>query len=464
MTSRTALTAALSAAAIAALVPALAWPAGGNAPFVSLAEVTGSIDPGSGGFLLEAIHDAETSGAEALIVRLDTPGGLLSTTRDVVQAELSSRVPIVFWVGPPGARAGSAGVFLTLAANVAAMAPSTNIGAAHPVGLGGGGKSAGRAERGDDKGEGKGEDDESAMARKVENDTAAWVQGIAERRSRNVEWAQQAVRESVSITASKALELKVIDLVAEDVPELLTRLDGRKVTLGAGEARTLHTAGAEIRKVSWSVRFRLLHFLADPEIAYLIGMLGVLGILAELYHPGSIVPGVVGAMCIVIAAISFQMMPINAGALALILLGVGLLAAEMYVGGHGAFIIAGAVCIVIGSLLLVGHVGSGWFADHDYGIGWRDVAPVALALVLISFTLVTKVKRSTRGKLLNGPSALVGLIGEVRDPIDAGAPGSLLVNGELWSARSKDAIQPGAKACVLSVDGLVLEVRAESPV
>src|SRR4051794_4780603 len=201
------------------------------AAFVAYAEVTGSVDPGSGNFLIEAIKDAQDKGAEALVVRLDTPGGLLSTTREIVQAELSAKVPIVFWVGPPGARAGSAGVFLTLAAHVAAMAPSTNIGAAHPVGLGGGGGEK------DDKGQ------IEAMAKKIENDTAAFVRAIAERRSRNVDWAEKAVRESVSITASQALQQRVIDLVAEDVPELLRKIDGREVHVG-GETRRLHTAGA----------------------------------------------------------------------------------------------------------------------------------------------------------------------------------------------------------------------------
>jgi membrane-bound serine protease (ClpP class) len=467
---------------VIALAALVALAASGRPAFVSLAEVAGSIDPGSGGYLVEAIHEAETSGAEALIVRLDTPGGLLSTTRDVVQAELSSRVPIVFWVGPPGARAGSAGVFLTLAANVAAMAPSTNIGAAHPVGIGGGSPrrekddrdqgNGGRAKGGKGKGgkdkgtradgdvEGPG-DDVSAMARKVENDTAAFVEGIAERRSRNVEWARQAVRESVSITATKALELKVIDLLAEDLPELLGKIDGRSVALTGGESRTLHTAGAEIRPAQWSVRHRVLHFLADPEIAYLIGMLGLLGILAELYHPGTVVPGVLGAMCLLIAATAFQMLPINAGALALIVLGVGLVAAELYVGGHGGFIVAGALCVVIGSLLLVGRVGSGWFADRDYGIGWRVVVPVGISLLLIGLTLVAKVNRSSRNRLSTGASGLVGQVGEVRDAISAGTAGRVLVNGELWSARSKEPLPLGARARVLKVEGLMLEVTAE---
>ena len=293
------------------------------APVVHYAEFTGSVDPGSGAFLIAAIHDAQEKGAETLVVRLDTPGGLLSTTRDIVQAELNAKVPIVFWVGPPGARAGSAGVFLTMAAHVAAMAPSTNIGAAHPVEI-----------LGSSPEEKKG--DRSAIFQKLENDTAAFVRGIAERRSRNVEWAEKAVRESESITASKALELHVIDLTAEDLPELLRKIDGRKVDLGGGDRRTLHTASAEIRNVPWAVKDQVLHGIANPEVAFLIFGLGVIGVMLELFHPGTIVPGVVGGICLLVAAIAFQMLPVNIGALLLIALGIAFFIAEMYVGTmHG---------------------------------------------------------------------------------------------------------------------------------
>src|SRR5947208_2412615 len=221
------------------------------ASFVAYAELTGSVDPGSARYLIDAIHDAEAQGAEALIIRMDTPGGLLSSTRDIVQAELSAKVPVVVWVGPPGARAGSAGVFITLAAHVAAMAPSSNIGAAHPVGIGGDAK----------------DPDTQTLVKKIENDTAAFIHGIAERRSRNVDWAEKAVRESVSITASEAVREKVVDLVAEDVTELLKKIDGQKVQLVGGETRRLKTAGAELRPVEWTVRDRVLHALADPQIA-----------------------------------------------------------------------------------------------------------------------------------------------------------------------------------------------------
>jgi membrane-bound serine protease (ClpP class) len=420
-------------------------------PVIELAEVTGSIDPGSAAHLIEAIRGAQARGVEALVVRLDTPGGLLSSTRDIVQEELSARVPIVFWVGPPGARAGSAGVFLTLAAHVAAMAPSTNIGAAHPVGIGGSDPDGEKDEK-DGKQRGPG-----VMLKKIENDTAAFVQGIAERRSRNVEWAIKSVRESVSVTASKALELKVIDLIAEDLPALLRELDGRKVQLAKGESRVLRTAGAEIRPVKWAVRDQVLHGIADPQIAYLIAMLGVLGILAELYHPGAIVPGVVGGICILIAAVAFQMLPVRIGAVALIGVAVALFVAELKVGGHGGFIAAGAVSLVIGSLLLVGHVSPGFYADADFGLSWKMVAPVGAAFGLIAYGLASKIGRARGHRPLTGGDELVGETGEVKEPVGPDA-GLILILGELWKARSAQPLPVGAKARVLAVRGLRLEV------
>jgi membrane-bound serine protease (ClpP class) len=414
------------------------------ATFVLYAQFTGSVDPGSAAHLIDAIHAAERQGAEALVVRLDTPGGLLSATRDAVQAELSAKVPIVFWVGPPGARAGSAGVFLTLAANVAAMAPSSNIGAAHPVDLFG-------SEKPDD-----GKPD--TMRLKMENDTAAFVRGIAERRSRNVEWAEKSVRDSESVTASKALELHVIDLIAEDIPELLQKIDGRRV----GDV-TLHTAGVELREMPWTVRDRVLHTLADPEIVFLIGILGIAGILIEMFVPGTWVPGVTGAVCLLIAAVGLQMLPVHVGALALVLLGAGLFAAELYVGGHGGFIAAGAVCIVIGSLLLIGHIDSKFYADPDFGLSLKFVAPLGLALAAIAGSLAWKVSRSTRMPLSTGAHSLVGEVGTASEAIGTDG-GAVLVSGELWKALSASPIPKGERARVLSVRGLTLEVAPESAI
>jgi membrane-bound serine protease (ClpP class) len=406
------------------------------ASFVAYAELTGSVDPGSARYLIDAMHDAEAQGAEAVVIRMDTPGGLLAATRDIVQAELSAKVPVVVWVGPPGARAGSAGVFITLAAHVAAMAPSSNIGAAHPVDL------VGRS--GAEK-----SPEADTMTKKIENDTAAFIHGIAERRSRNVDWAEKAVRESVSITASEALREKVIDLVAEDVPELLRKIDGREVHLG-GETRRLRT-------VVWRVRDRVVHALADPQIAVLIGLLGVIGIMLELYHPGTIVPGVVGAVCLVIAGVAFQMLPVNVGALALCILGVGLLVAEMYVGGHGWFIAAGTVSIVIGLLFLIGHTGHGFWADPDFGLGWRVVIPVGAALGLISATLVWKLTSAASQPLQSGAPGLLGEEGVVREEVGPGG-GHVLVHGELWSAHAPAPIPEGARVRVVGVRGLTVEV------
>jgi membrane-bound serine protease (ClpP class) len=245
------------------------------------------------------------------------------------------------------------------------------------------------------------------------------------------------------------------------VPDLLRKIDGRRIDLGGGDRRVLHTANAELRPVSWSVKDRVLHGLADPEIAYLIAMLGVIGVLLEMFHPGTIVPGVVGGICLVIAAIAFQMVPVNIGAALLLVLGVAFFAAEMYIGGHGGFIAAGAVCLVIGSLLLVGHVDKGFWADSDFGIGWRVVVPVGAGLAVISATLAWKLSQSARKPINTGGQALIGEVGEVREPVDTISGGSILVQGELWKARSAEPIPAGARARVLAVRGLMLEVAPQ---
>jgi membrane-bound serine protease (ClpP class) len=412
------------------------------AAFVLLVQFTGSVNPGSAAHLIDAIQTGEAEGAEAVVVRLDTPGGLLSATRDVVQAELSAKVPIVVWVGPPGARAGSAGVFITLAAHVAAMAPSSNIGAAHPVDLLGADKPVSK--------------EDSTMAKKIENDTAAFVRGIAERRARNVEWAEKAVRESESVTATKAYDLHVVDLLAEDLPDLLHKLDGRKVQLAGGESRILHTAGVEVRPATWRVSDRVLHLLGDPQIVFLIGALGVIGILLEMFHPGTIVPGVVGVICVLIAGIGLQMLPVHIGALALVLLGAAFFALELYVGGHGGFIAAGGVCEVVGSLLLIGHIDARFYADGDFGLSLRFVLPIGLAMAAIAASLAWKLSSSSREPLRTGAYSLIGELGEARDA------NTVLVGGELWKAVCATELAAGDRVRVVAVRGLTLEVAPES--
>ncbi|MFA6034628.1 MAG: ATP-dependent Clp protease proteolytic subunit, partial [Myxococcota bacterium] len=291
---------------------------------VSIVEINGSINPGSADYILGSIREAEKASDRAVIIRLDTPGGLLSSTREIVKGIMSSTVPVVVYVAPDGAHAGSAGVFITLSANVAAMAPGTNIGAAHPVGMGG--KDT--------------EKDGEHLAKKVENDTVAFMEGIAEKRGRNREWAVKSVKESVSITASAALEQKVIDVVATSVEDLLKKLDGREVKMGEVTV-VLKTAGARLVKREMSLKQKITNTFSDPNISYILFMIGLLGLAMELYHPGVIFPGVIGGICLIMAFISFQVLPINYGGLLLILLGIAMFIAEMYVTSFGILGIGG---------------------------------------------------------------------------------------------------------------------------
>jgi membrane-bound serine protease (ClpP class) len=266
----------------------------------------------------------------------------------------------------------------------------------------------------------------------------------------------------VSVTASRALELKVIDLIAEDLPALLHALDEREVKLPGGETRKLHTSGAELKPVRWTVRDQVLHGLANPEVAYLIAMLGVIGILLELYHPGSLVPGIVGGICLLIAAVAFQMLPVRIGAVALIVVAIALFLAEVKVGGHGGFVAGGAVCLTIGSLLLVGHVSPAFYADADFGLSWKMVVPVGLAFGLIAFGLASKMATARAQKPLTGGEELLGEICEVREAVSAGG-GSVMVLGELWKAHGAQPLPVGARARVVSMKGLQLEVAPADP-
>jgi membrane-bound serine protease (ClpP class) len=440
---------------------------------VLIADVEGSIDPGSGDYFLDAIERARRDDAELLIFRLDTPGGLLETTRDIVKGMLSAKVPIAVFVSPEGARAGSAGVFITLAAHVAAMSPTTNIGAAHPVNISIAparsdlSKLLGAAAKeGKEKGADKEKDKDGApenplrdfMAEKIENDTAAFVQAIAEKRKRNAEWAISAVRESVSVTAQKALELNVIDLIADDIPDLLKKIDGRRVEIDDKTYRVLKTADAPTERVAWSVKQRVLHGFANPSILQLLMMLGILGILAEFYHPGTFVPGIFGAICMLLAIIGLQLVPVNLGAVLLILVAVGLFVAEFFLTTYGLAAIAGAVCLVIGSLLLVEHVDWDFYADPDFGVHLGDVLPLALVIAGLGLFVAYKVARSQTKKVV---TADVGLVGEEGKVLDRVGPegGRVFVHGEYWDAIAPEEIAEGAKVKVSKVNGLKLTVE-----
>jgi membrane-bound serine protease (ClpP class) len=442
--------AALALAFVGALATAAAperasSPASAPPPRVLAATINGPISGGTVEYLGAALARARGGGFAALVVTLDTPGGQLDATREIVQAMLASDVPILVWVGPAGARAGSAGVFLTLAADVAAMHPTSNIGAAHPV------TGAGR-----DVAEEAGKD----MAKKVENDTAAFARSVAAARGRNADWAEKAVRESVSVTADEAVRLKVVDLTAHDLPALLALAEGRRTGAGAS-ARTLHVAGAIIEVQAPTVRQRLLGFLADPNVMAILMLVGMLGIGIEFYHPGAILPGLAGGFCLFLAFLAMRVIPVNVGAVLLILAGAGLMIAEAYVTAHGLAGLAGAVCVVLGTLFFVDPTSPGdWFDPSMLAVSPWVVWPTPLALAALLGFMGWKIVRARRAPLQLGAPALVGTPGEALSEIRADA-GEAFIHGEYWQARSAEPIPRGARVRVVGVVGLVVTVVAE---
>lgn len=400
-------------------------------------KVDGIVNPVMSEYLIKSLENAEEDGAEAVIFQLDTPGGLDLSMRDIIKAMLSSDVPVIVYVAPSGSRAASAGVFITYAANVAAMAPGTNIGSAHPVAMGG-------------------EEMDEVMMEKVENDAVAYIKGIAKKRGRNVEWAEDAVRESVNITAEEALELGVIDLVAEDSGVLISALDGRVVELPVGE-RTLMTKGAEIKEVEMNLRFRILKAIANPNVAYVLMMIGMLGLYFELSNPGAIFPGVIGAICLVLAFYAFQTLSVNYAGLILIILAVLFFIGELMVTSFGLLTLAGIVSLVLGSLML-----------FESPLPFMKLSLwVLLPTVLVVTTFITLVMYYAVGiqrkKPVSGVEGLVGVVGEAVEKIDpagrGGRGGRVFIEGEYWNAESTEPIKKGDKIKVVEVEGLLLKVK-----
>ncbi len=426
---------------------AASGPAAGaaNAPRAVVLTIDGAITTGTAEYMEAGLAAASKGGYDLLVVTLDTPGGHLEATRDIVKHMLASEVPVVVWVGPAGARAGSAGVFITLAANVAAMHPASNIGAAHPV-TGGGGdveKEAGKD-----------------MAKKVENDTAAFARSIALERGRNADWAEKAVRESVSVTAEEASKLKVIDLVAPDVPSLLAAVDGRQVKTAAGP-KVIRGKDAVLEPMGMTVRQRTLNFLSDPNIVALLMLVGMLGIALEFYHPGSIVPGAVGAFCLLVAFLSMRVIPVNVGAIVLLLAGAALLIAEAYVTSHGIAGAAGAVCLLLGTLLFIDKSSPEYrFDPGAFTVSPLVVWPTPIALSALLGFVAWKVVRSRRGPLVAGAQGLIGELGEALSPVGPQG-GEVFLHGEYWRACSAAPIPQGTRVRVAAVDGLTVTVVAE---
>jgi len=393
-------------------------------------KVAGVVNPVMSEFITKSIDQAVEEGDELLVIELDTPGGLDTSMRSIVQKIMGSSIPVAVYVSPTGARAASAGVFITISAHIAAMAPGTNIGAAHPVGVGG--------------------KMDKTMAEKAVNDAAAYIKSIAKKRGRNAEWAEEAVRKSVSITHETALELHVIDFVAKDINDLLRQINGMVVETTKGKI-TLNTKDVNIKHREMGLRHKILNLISDPNIAYLLMLLGFYGLFFELTNPGAIFPGVVGAICLILALYSFQTLPVNYAGLILIVFGIILFILEVKVTSFGLLTIGGIVSMLIGSLMLFESPLP--FFKVSLGVILPAVI-ITSALFIIAIVLAIKAHRR---KPATGTEGLIGLEGEARS--DIMNEGLVLVHGEIWQAWSDQEIKKGQKVVVDSVDRLKLKVR-----
>lgn len=404
---------------------------GADALHLNLVQVQDTINPGVEDFLRYAIERSEEEGAECLIIHLDTPGGLMTSTRGIVQAILNSEVPVVVYVSPSGAQAASAGVFVTVAADIAAMAPGTNIGAAHPVSIGGG-------------------EVPSTMDEKITNDTVAFARSIAAQRGRNGDWLEDSIRKSVSITAEEAYALNVIDLVADDLPALLKKLDGWE-TMRKGITRTLRTAGAEQRTILPGWQHQVLRSISNPNIAYILLMIGLAGLYFELSQPGAIFPGVIGGIALILALYALQTLPVNYAGILLILLAVLFFILEIKVTSHGMLSFAGVLALVLGSLMLFRVPG------YTIRLAWSVFIPTVGVISAFFVTVATLAFRAQVSKPQTGAEGLLGMIGEVKQ--DLQPAGKIFVHGELWNAVSDQDLHVGEKVQVVAVENLRLKVE-----
>jgi membrane-bound serine protease (ClpP class) len=404
-------------------------------PLVLVAELDGIIHPVSAEYLNDIIDRADTSGADVVVFVLRTPGGLLDSTRAIVSRMITSRAPVVVFVGPSGARAASAGFIITLAADVAVMAPGTHIGAAHPV-------------------SGTGQQMDETMSAKVASDTAAYARSLAQARLRNVELAALAVTESRAFTDSEALEAMppLIDFAANDVDEMLRKLEGRTIRRFDGRTTTVRTGNAEVERIEMTRRQRFLSTIAHPQVAYLLLTLGLLGLTVELWNPGAIVPGVAGGLALLLAFFAFQIVPVNTAGVLLILFGLGLLVLELKVPSFGVLGVGGAISLIIGSIMMTREV-------PGIRVGLGVILPAALGLAAIVLALGRLAFKVQRQRPETGLEAMLGEIGRTRTPVTADTPGHVDVHGEIWRAVSREPLPPGAPVRVVEVNGLTLVVE-----
>ncbi|MBW1882699.1 MAG: nodulation protein NfeD [Deltaproteobacteria bacterium] len=418
------------AATIVWTLMALAWSIPGGAGELFIARIDGSINPASSDYLMAAIEKAEDAGAAALLIELDTPGGLVSSTQDIIQKMLNAKLPVIVYVTPRGAWAASAGTFITLASTVAVMSPGSSIGAAHPVSAFGG------------SGGGSGESESESPARdiaaeKAENFLAAYAESIAQQKNRNVEWAVDAVRNSVAVTAEEALELGVIDLIAENRSEMLAALDGRKVQVD-GREMTLALASVTVVEIEMTLVQVIFNFLADPNVAVILFAIGALGLYMEFQSPGMIVPGAIGVGALILAGFAFQILPFSGIGLLLILIGMALLVAELFVVSFGLVFERPELSDLTVSF-------------------WEVLVPIAAALSVVGVVIVYSLGKTLFIRPTMGPDEMIGMVGRSESVIDP--RGKVFVRGEYWNVVADTPIEAGESVEVLSVKGLVLHVR-----
>jgi membrane-bound serine protease (ClpP class) len=401
--------------------------------FMYLLKVDGIINPASAGHIVKGIDKAEQDGALCLVIQMDTPGGLMESMRSIVKRILTAQVPIIVYVAPSGSRAGSAGVFITLAAHIAAMAPGTNIGAAHPVQMGE-------------------KEISKEMEEKILNDTVAYIKTIAKQRGKNEQWAEKAVRESVSIEEDKALKLGVIDLVSPSLEDLLSRVDGREVEISSGKVIALKVKGVEVKDIEMSFRHQLLSIISNPSIAYILLMLGFYGLLYELANPGAIFPGVIGGICLILAFFAFQMLPINYAGVALILLGIILFIAEVKITSYGMLSVAGVISLLLGSIMLIDSPAE--FLKISF---IKVILPIVLVSAAFFLFALIMVVWAHRRRPTTGKEGLIG--GKGVATTDLKPEGVVEIRGELWNAVTEGKIKAGEKIQVEEAEGMKVKVK-----
>ncbi|ADU66828.1 protein of unknown function DUF107 [Desulfurispirillum indicum S5] len=420
-----------------------------SSPRIVVIDLEGPIGPAVGDFVKRSLQKAADEQVDAAVLRMNTPGGLDSSMRDIIQAILDSPLPVISYVAPTGARAASAGTYILYASHVAAMAPSTNLGAATPVQISGGGPLGGA---GDDDKEGEKAASEDAMGRKIVNDAVAYIRGLAELHGRNAEWAEESVREGASLTSSEALEKNVIDIIAEDLDSLLSTVDGRTVKV-LGKEHTMHTADAQITHIEADWRTKFLTAITHPNVVYILMLIGVYGIIFELANPGSFVPGIIGTISLLIAFYAFQVLPVSYVGVALILFGMALMVAEAFVPSFGVLGIGGLIAFVFGSILLF---------DTDISPGFAVspalIAAFAILSILLLIFVLAMILKARKQKVVSGAEEMIGSMGTVKT--SSGTTGYAWIHSELWKVRSPQPLQPGQQVRVTAMDGLTLEVES----